>query len=321
MGSLAENARLRTTQQRQPIPSMVSEKEVDDENALSSNSELAENSRTVEKKQNISAPSTRAGRQRSRSTSRTPRIEARSSTPRRSFSSPKKSPNMLTSKAASTLTTNTNRQTSYAPSRSCVRSFNTETTNTMKSAPTTPTRTRVSGANVAPSTPVSLLMMSSHNQLQSPKSKGFPSQQSSSQVEANNRSLSPPPRSAVSAGAKGSQDRRELNPTRQAILRSSKQSRHVSLPMAILSKAALPIQCLVRSYVSKLAVEKRKKNIVAMQSLIRRWKCRRYYKSAKTILLRCQGMHYGIAARNQLDFMHYCSVRIQAAFRGFSGGL
>jgi hypothetical protein len=72
-------------------------------------------------------------------------------------------------------------------------------------------------------------------------------------------------------------------------------------------------------YISKLAVKKRKKNIVAMQSLIRRWKCRKYYKSAQTIALRCQGVYHGKVARDQLDFLHYCSVRIQAAFRGFSG--
>ncbi len=262
---------------------------------------------------------TRAGRQRGRSHSRSPGIEARSSTPRRSLSSPKKSRKMVTSKAASTLTSKTNRQTSLTPPRSNVRSYNTETTYTMKSMQTTPTRTRVSDDNFAPYTPVSRLMRSSHNQLRSPKSERFSSQQLSLQLEAKNRSLSPVPRSAVSVGAKGSQDGRELNPTRQAILRISKPSRLASLSIAILGKTALPIQRLARSYISKLAVEKRKKNIVLMQSLIRRWKCRRYYKSAKIIALRCQGMHYGMVARDRLDFLHYCSVRIQAAFRGFSG--
>ena len=56
-----------------------------------------------------------------------------------------------------------------------------------------------------------------------------------------------------------------------------------------------------------------------MQSLIRRWKCRRYYKNAKIIALRCKGMHYGMVAWDRLDFLHYCSVRIEAAFCGFSG--
>ena len=32
-------------------------------------------------------------------------------------------------------------------------------------------------------------------------------------------------------------------------------------------------------------------------------------------------MHYGMVAQDRLDFLHYCSVRIQAAFRGFSGFL
>jgi hypothetical protein len=100
----------------------------------------------------------------------------------------------------------------------------------------------------------------------------------------------------VSVGAKGSQDARELNPTRQAILHISKPSRLALLLIAILGKTALPIQRLARSYISKLAAEKRKKNIVLMQSLIRRWKCRRYYKSAKIIALRCKGMHHGMVA-------------------------
>jgi hypothetical protein len=333
-GSTGEEAEERTTasfsrgtQKKAVMPFLTKplglpgeKKLTDDEIALSSNSELIENSRTGVRDQNVSAPLTRAGQQRSRSTCQTPGIKARSSIPRRYFSSPKKSPEMLASKAASPLTTKTNQQTSFATPQSCVRSFNTRTINAMKSTPTTTTRTRVSDANFAPSTPVSPLMRSSHNQLRSPKLKGFPSQQFSSQVEAKNRSLSPLPRSAVRAGANGSQDGRGLNPTRQAILRLSKQSRLASLSIAMLSKAALPIQCLVRSYISKLAVEKRKKNIVVMQSLIRRWKCRSYYKSAKTIALRCQGMHQGIVDRNRLDFLHYCSVRIQAAFRGSLGG-
>lgn len=350
MDSLAAKAHFRATQQRQPIPSTEREKEVDphvvpcekqkkasmpffpkplvlpgektmtdEKNALSSKSELIGYSRTVVEVQNNSATMTRTGRQRSRSLIRSPGIETRSSTLRRSLSSPKKSPQMVTSKAASTLTSKTNRQTSLTPPRSYVRSSNTDTTYTMKSMQMTPTRTIVSDDNFAPSTPLSPLMRSSHSQLRSPKLKGFPSQQFSSQVEAKNRSLSPVLRSAVIAGAKGSQDGRELSPTRQAILRVSKPSRLVSLSIAILSKAALPIQRLVRSYLSKLALEKRKKNIVVMQSLIRRWKCRRYYKSAKTIALRCQGMYYGMVARDRLDFLHYCSVRIQAAFRGFSG--
>ena len=100
----------------------------------------------------------------------------------------------------------------------------------------------------------------------------------------------------VSVGAKGSQDARELNPTRQAILHISKPSRLASLSIAILGKTALPIQRLARLYISKLAVKKQKKNIVLMQSLIRRWKCRRYYKSAKIIALRCKGMHHGMVA-------------------------
>ena len=349
MDSLAAKSHLRAKQQRQPISSTTREKEVDphvvpcekqmkaimpflpkplvlpgekklsdEKNAISSKSELIGYSQTVVEVQNNSTSMTRAGRQRSRSLIRSPGIETRSSTPRRSLSPPKNNPKMFTSKAASTLTSKTNRQTSLTPPRSYVRSSNTETTYTMKSMQMTPTRTRVSDDNFAPSTPLSPLMRSSHNQLRSPKLKGFPSQQFSSQVEAKNRSLSPVPRSAVIAGAKGSQDGRELSPTRQAILRVSK-SRLSSLSIAILSKAALPIQRLVRSYISKLALEKRKKNIVVTQSLIRRWKCRRYYKSAKTIALRCQGMHHGMVARDRLDFLHYCSVRIQAAFRGFSG--
>jgi hypothetical protein len=32
-------------------------------------------------------------------------------------------------------------------------------------------------------------------------------------------------------------------------------------------------------------------------------------------------MHYGMVAQDRLDFLHYCSVRIQAAFRGFLGFL
>ena len=162
-------------------------------------------------------------------------------------------------------------------------------------------------------------MRSSHNQLRSPKFRDFPSQLFSSQEEAKNRSLSPVPRSASSSDANGSQNGQELSSTRQVILRISKPSRIASLSIAILSKAIVPIQCLARLYISKLAVKKRKKNIVAMQSLIRRWKCRKYYKSAQTIALRCQGVYHGKVARDQLDFLHYCSVRIQAAFRGFSG--
>ena len=186
---------------------------------------------------------------------------------------------MVPSKTPSTLTSKTNRQTSLTPPRSYVSSSNTETTYTMKSMQTTPTRTRVSDDNLASSTPVSPLMRSSHNQLRSPKLEGFSAQHFSSQVEAKNRSLSPVPRSAVSVGAKGSQDGRELNhPTRQAILGISKPSRLALLSIAILGKTALPIQCLARLYISKNCRRKTKEEHSADAiSLICRWKCRRYY--------------------------------------------
>ena len=120
MDSLAAKAHPRATQQRQPISSTAREKEVDphvvpcekqtkavmpyfpnplvlpgdkkltdEKNSISSKSELIGYSQTVVEVQNNAASMTRAGRQRGRSHSRSPGIEARSSTPRRSLSSPK----------------------------------------------------------------------------------------------------------------------------------------------------------------------------------------------------------------------------------------
>jgi hypothetical protein len=111
---------------------------------------------------------------------------------------------------------------------------------------------------------------------------------------------------------------RDVAPIRKAIYKVSKPSRLASLSIAILSQAVVPIQRLARSFLAKIAVEKRKKNILVMQSLIRRWACIRYFHSAQTIALKCQGVYHGMVARDRLDFLHYCSVRVQSAFRGFS---
>lgn len=110
-------------------------------------------------------------------------------------------------------------------------------------------------------------------------------------------------------------------PKRESIFQVLKPSKLASLSISVLSKAALPIQSLARSYIAKLRIENRRKNIVVMQSLIRRWICVRYYKSARTIALKCQGVYRGMIARDQLDFRHYCATRIQAVCRGFLGTL
>jgi hypothetical protein len=121
MDSLAAKAHLCAMQQRQPISSTAREEEVDphvvpcekkqtkaimpyfpnplvlpgekkltdEKNSISSKSELIGYSQTIVEVQNNAASMTRAGRQRSRSHSRSPGKEARSSTPRRSLSSPK----------------------------------------------------------------------------------------------------------------------------------------------------------------------------------------------------------------------------------------
>lgn len=132
------------------------------------------------------------------------------------------------------------------------------------------------------------------------------------------RSPSPAPRSATVAVVAKDTRIRDVAPIRKAIYKVSKPSRLASLSIAILSQAVLPIQRLARSFLAKIAVEKRKKNILVMQSLIRRWTCIRYFHSAQTIALKCQGVYHGMVARDRLDFLHYCSVRVQSAFRGFS---
>ena len=132
------------------------------------------------------------------------------------------------------------------------------------------------------------------------------------------RSRSPAPRSAIAAVVAKDTQIRDVAPIRMAIYKVSKPSRLASLSIAILSKAVVPIQRLARSFLAKIAINRRKKNILVMQSLIRRWTCIRYFHSAQTIALKFQGVYHGMVARDQLDFLHYCSVRVQSAFRGFS---
>lgn len=132
------------------------------------------------------------------------------------------------------------------------------------------------------------------------------------------RSRSPAPHSATVAVVAKDTRIRDVTPIRKAIYKVSKPSRLASLSIAILSQAVVPIQRLARSFLAKIAVEKRKKNILVLQSLIRRWTCIRYFHSAQTIALKCQGVYHGMVARDRLDFLRYCSVRVQSAFRGFS---
>jgi len=132
------------------------------------------------------------------------------------------------------------------------------------------------------------------------------------------RSRSPAPRSAIAAVVAKDTQIRDVAPIRMAIYKVSKPSRLASLSIAILSKVVVPIQRLARSFLAKIAIDRRKKNILVMQSLIRRWTCIRYFHSAQTIALKFQGVYHGMVARDRLDFLHYCSVRVQSAFRGFS---
>ena len=66
-------------------------------------------------------------------------------------------------------------------------------------------------------------------------------------------------------------------------------------------------------------MEKRERDIVVMQSLIRRWAAVRQLEAARTIALRCQGAYQGMVVRDQIDFQHYCAGRIQAELRRFLG--
>ena len=132
------------------------------------------------------------------------------------------------------------------------------------------------------------------------------------------RSRSPALRSEIVAVVAKDTRIRDVAPIRMAICKVSKPSRLASLSIAILSKAVVPIQRLARSFLAKIAIDRRKKNILVMQSLIRRWTCIRYFHSAQTIALKFQGVYHGMVARDRLDFLHYCSVRVQSAFRGFS---
>lgn len=132
------------------------------------------------------------------------------------------------------------------------------------------------------------------------------------------RSRSPALRSAIVAVVAKDTRIRDVAPIRMAIYKVSKPSRFASLSIAILSKAVVPIQRLARSFLAKIAIDRRKKNILVMQSLIRRWTCIKYFHSAQTIALKFQGVYHGMVARDRLDFLHYCSVRVQSAFRGFS---
>ena len=346
--SLTAKVHLRISHQRQPSPSVARENGVDrsvvpsetqtkaitplvskpslpgekiivhEKNSPSSKCEVIGEKQNVGEVKNDYLSLTRAGRRRNRSLSRCPGIVAPSSTLRRSTSSFNVVP---PSKAPSMPRTNINRQTSLTPPKYSALSSHMETTNKIKSMATTPNIMRRSVDTIDFSNTPSPLTRSSHNQPRSPKLTENPLQRFSLQEQQKNRSLSPMPRSAARAGAKGTQDGRELSPTRQTILRVSKPSRLASLSIARLSTTVMPIQRIARSYISKLAVEKRMKHIVVIQSLIRRWKCKRYYKSAQTVALRCQGLYHGRAARDRLDFLHYCSTRIQAAFRGFSGRL
>lgn len=164
-----------------------------------------------------------------------------------------------------------------------------------------------------PTAPLSPLMKSSHKYRRNSGHVSTPHDVGARQQ----RSPSPVLRTGGSFGGGGGQQ--PHSPKRESIFQVLKPSKLASLSIAVLNKAVMPIQSLARVYIAKLRIENRKKNIVVMQSLIRRWHCRRYYKSVKTIALYFQGAFRGMVTRDQLDFRHYCASRIQAAFRGYLG--
>ncbi len=245
-------------------------------------------STTLGTKSNNSVVS-RAELRRSRSVSRASDITITSSSSARASSTPRTAP---TSPARSTL------NSTSAPSNVLARRVISKIT---------PPRTNA--LSDIPSAPLSPLMKSSHNYYRNGLSP-------SPHVGARERSCSSAPRTACTGGSLGG-DELTLKP--KSIFQVLKPSKLASLSISVLNKAVLPIQCLARSFIAKLTINNRRKSIVVLQSLIRRWLCLRYYKSACMIALTFQGAYRGMVTRDQLDFRHYCASRIQAAFRGYVG--
>ncbi len=132
-------------------------------------------------------------------------------------------------------------------------------------------------------------------------------------------SLSPPPRSLsyssnVDAISKSGSTALRSNSRVVTKLKSKKQA---FLPIARLSTAVIPMQCLARCYLARRHIEKRCLSILQIQSCIRMWACQRHYRSIKMHCVRMQSRFRGNLTREALLHRHRSAVQIQRIVRGY----
>lgn len=85
----------------------------------------------------------------------------------------------------------------------------------------------------------------------------------------------------------------------------------------LLSKAAIPIQSMVRRYLAQREAVDRMWALIEIQSYFRRWKCEAFKLAHTYSATRIQAAFRGWHDRDTLEDHHFCATQIQKVIRGY----